>query len=88
LLLQPFANMSAVTGPITLQGSSRLIFNDSTNPLICVDLAYACFGIYFLAPALDPDLSWPLPFVFNTEHTGLSRYLTLMYVFFYLDVEY
>jgi hypothetical protein len=70
--------MSAVTGPITLTGSTRLVFDDATNPIVCYDLAYACFGIYFLAPAVDPDLAWPLPFVFNGEHTNVDRYITLM----------
>jgi hypothetical protein len=64
LLLYPFETLNPGSGPIDLLGSSRLTFSDEAYPIICTDREYLCYGIYPILPAVDPDLAWPIPFIF------------------------
>jgi hypothetical protein len=82
LLLYPFATLNPGSGPYDLTGSSQLKFNDSTSPIYCLDPVEMCFGIYNILPSTDPDVAWPIPFIYL--QLGSARFIDLGYLYLFI----
>jgi hypothetical protein len=66
-----------------LFGTSRLIFDDGSYPIICPDSGYLCDGLVALFPAKYPDPTWPiLPVYLNILPLVSMKYVLITHFLF------
>jgi hypothetical protein len=78
LLLYPFPDLNTGSGSYELAGSSSLKLANDASTLYCFDPRTICFGINPLLPAVDPDIGWPIPFIYWEQE--VERFIFLAYV--------
>jgi hypothetical protein len=67
-------------GAYDLGGSAQLWQPDSIYPLSCMDQYNACFGVFHLLPAVVPDISWPIPYIYSSGGVNDPTFISLSYV--------